>query len=93
MPYAVVEALSALTAVGLIGTFVLLGMRMRMRHKETLAGSAGREELDRLADSVDHLNDQVEQLSADTTELQERLDFAERLLTAPEEPAATPTPT
>ena len=46
-----------------------------------------------LAEAVELLGDQVDQLGADTTELQERLDFAERMLTAPPETAAPPTPT
>lgn len=92
MPYAVIEALSALTAVGLIGSFVLIGLRMRWKHKEHQLGSAGGEEIERLADAVEVLTEQVEHLSSETADLQERLDFAERLLTKPAEPEPSTTP-
>jgi hypothetical protein len=93
MPFAVIEALSALTAVTLIGSFILIGMKMRWKHKETQLGSAGRDEIDRLTEAVDTLGDQVEHLTTETADLHERLDFAERLLTKPAEtePSSTPT--
>lgn len=93
MPYAVIEALSVLTGLGLVGSFVLIGFRMRMRHKENLAGRADHDEVDRLADAVEALTEQVEHLTGETADLQDRLDFAERLLAKPRTEVESPSPT
>lgn len=93
MPMEAVEGLMALLSMGMIGGFVLAAIRMRLKHKENLARGAD-PEIERLADAVDALTDQVRLLTEDTAELQERLDFTERLLTSRkegEERAHTPT--
>ena len=92
MPYALIEAIGAITALSLIGTFALVGMKMRMTHKENLAKGGG-EDMDRLVEAVDVLSEQVEQLTAENAEIQERLDFTERLLANPRQEVESPTPT
>ena len=80
MPIQAIEGLMAVISLSLIGSFVLIGIRMRLKHKETLA-RASEPELERLVDAVETLADQVRVLTEDTAELQERVDFTERLLT------------
>ena len=63
-----------------IGTMVLIGMRMRFIHK-----MQGRktEELEQVVDTLDALLENTRQLREEFSDLQERLDFQERLLGEP----------
>jgi hypothetical protein len=69
----------AMFGLGMMGTFILLGMRMRLQARGSQ--QVDREEVERLADAVDGLAEQVRLLSDETADLSDRLDFAERLLT------------
>lgn len=80
------EGLMAVSAMLGIGTFVLIGMKMRFDHKaKMLQQPKGAEEVERLADAMDSMYEQTRALREDIGELQERLDFHERLLTRPKD--------
>jgi hypothetical protein len=66
--------------MGMIGSFVLIGMRMRIQAKKPGA-QVDLEELERLSEAVEGLTEQVRALSDECSDLGERVDFTERLLT------------
>lgn len=89
----VIEMMTMVLTMGMIGSFVLIGMRMRIQAKKPSV-HIDREDLDRISDAVEGLTDQVRALSEECSDLGERVDFAERLLTqgrAPE-PSGLSTP-
>jgi len=78
----IIEPIMAVFGMLSIGSLVLIGMKMRYQHKATmLQQPKSSEELDRLADAMDSIYEQTRALREDIGELQERLDFHERLLT------------
>lgn len=86
MEPALIEGIMAVTAMLGLGTFVLIGMKMRFNHKaKMLEQPKGAEDLERLTDAMDSIYDQARALREDLGELQERLDFHERLLTRPKD--------
>ena len=82
MPPDALEFLAPVVVIISIGTFILIGMRMRLTAKLHAQAQLPREEVERLADAVEYLNDQVRTMGEDLAELSERVDYAERLLTA-----------
>ena len=80
MPSDVIEAISAFASITSIGIIVLVSMKMRWNHKMQMLKSKGGEGLERLAELVDGLHDEVRALREENAELNERVDFAERLL-------------
>ena len=86
MDPALIEGIMAVTAMLGLGTFVLIGMKMRFDHKAKMIDQPKHsEELERLADAMDSMYDQARTLREEVGELQERLDFHERLLTKPKD--------
>lgn len=81
MPPQIVEAITALIGVLGIGSFVLIGMKMRLTAK--LAQQKDPEALERITDAIDRLMDETPGMHEEIIELQERIDFHERLLTQP----------
>ncbi len=78
----ILEPIVAVLAMLSIGSLVLVGMKMRYTHKaQMMAQPKKSEELERLADAMDAIYEQSRALREDIGELQERLDFHERLLT------------
>jgi hypothetical protein len=76
----------AVTAMLGLGTFVLIGMKMRFDHKaKMLQQPKSGDEIERLADAMDSMYEQTRALREEVGELQERLDFHERLLTRPKD--------
>jgi hypothetical protein len=69
--------------LGLSGA-VLIGMKMRYTHlqRTRLSGTA-HQDVERLADTVDTVRDEVRILREEFLELHERLEFTERLLERP----------
>lgn len=96
MPPEVIEAIGPLIAILGIGTMTLIGMKMRLNARIELQKGKGGEDVDRLADLVEGLHDDLRAVREEVAELHERVDFAERLLSsgeprAPErERASTP---
>ncbi len=97
----IIEAIAPLFAMLSIGTFVLIGMKMRLNAKVRLqeSGQSGDNgDSGRLTEAIEMLHDEVRAMRGDVVDLQERVDFAERLLTrgkdhanyALEEGASTP---
>jgi len=81
MPPELFEGLIAMTAMISIGGFVLIGMKMRYQHKSKMLDQPkSAEDLERLADAMDSMYEQTRSLREEIGELQERLDFHERLL-------------
>ncbi len=78
MPLAVLEYVAPLVALFGIGTFVLIGMQLRYKAKSSMRNP---EDVAKLSDAVDGLYEQTRLLRDEVTELQERMDFHERLLT------------
>ena len=80
MPPDVLEFIAPVIVIISIGTFILIGMRMRYKYRVPRQDP---EELERITETVDAVVDQTRMLRDDVAELQERLDFHERLLTQP----------
>ena len=78
---------------GIIGVFIpiiavcsgaiLFGMKMHYSHLQDTRISGGSQEVEHLADAVDNLTAEVELLRTEFLELNERVDFTERLLERP----------
>ena len=82
----IIEPIMAVVGMLSIGSLVLIGMKMRYQHKaKMLEPPKGGEEMERLADAMDSIYEQSRALREDFSELQDRLDFHERLLTRPKE--------
>lgn len=75
----VTEMIAMVLTMGMIGSFVLIGMRMRIQAKRPTA-QVDLEDIERLSDAVEGLTEQVRALSDECSDLGERVDFAERLL-------------
>jgi hypothetical protein len=73
------------------GMFVLSGMKMWFSHRRAMRSQLGSAELDQVLEEVAGLRDEVRALRGGLAELEERVDFAERLLAKPRvEVAAEP---
>jgi predicted translin family RNA/ssDNA-binding protein len=79
MPPDVLGGLVAVLGVVSVGILVLVGMRMRFVHKMQSGNKT--DELEQVNDALDALHEQTRLLREDVSELQERMDFHERLLT------------
>ena len=86
MPTEILDAVGPVIALFGMGTFVLIGMRMALNAKARRQSGVGREEIERLADAVESLTEQTHMMREEVAELQERMDFAERLLSQGKEP-------
>ena len=97
MPPQIIEVIGPVMVLTTIGTIFLIGMKMRLSAKVQLQKGSKSEEVERLADAVDGLHEEVRMLREEYTELQERMDFAERMLSTGKPPKAlgkqTSTPT
>ncbi len=97
MPPEVIEAVGPFLAIISIGTMILIGMKMRLSAKVQLQQGSKGEDVERLADAVDGLHEEVRMLREEYAELHERMDFAERMLSSGKprkalgEQASTPT--
>ncbi len=77
----IIEPIMAICATIALGTFTLIGMKMRYQHKARMMEQPkNSENMERLADAMDSVYEQTRALRDDVSELQERLDFHERLL-------------
>jgi hypothetical protein len=81
MPQAIAEMIAALVGTALFGGFTLAGLRMWLRYRETKLRLGQGGDTDQLGEAIDGLQDQIMGLRGEVTDLHERLDFAERLLT------------
>ena len=87
-----IEAIGAFFVLSTLGAFSLAGYRMHLNAKIRLKKGA-HEDNDRANEVVEQLEDQVRLLRDEIGDLQERMDFAERLLISgrqEREPSHTP---
>ena len=75
------EEIAILIFTAMVGTFSLFGLKILISARRTRHGEIGKEEAQRLAETVEGLQDQMYQVRDAVSELHERMDFAERLLT------------
>ena len=85
MPPHIMDALAPLIPIISIGTMVLIGMKMRLTARLHASSNQNRdendrEETERLTEAVDALHEQVRLMRDEFSDLHERVDFAERLL-------------
>ncbi len=67
-----------------VGIFVLIGLKMRYSHmKDSRLSGTAQQEGEHLADTVDNLGAEVGLLRSEVLELNERVEFTERLLERP----------
>jgi hypothetical protein len=86
MPPELAEAIGPVIVMISIGAFILIGMKMRYQHKaKQLEHEKPVQDLERLGEAVDGLYERTSALHDEVVELQERLDFHERLLTESKE--------
>ena len=70
--------------IALSGGTILIAMKMRYDHiRETRISSGGGQEVERLAETVDSLRTEIALLHDEFHQLNERVDFTERLLERP----------
>ena len=97
MPPQIIDVIPAVMVLTTLGTIFLVGMKMRLSAKVQLQAGSKSEDVERLADAVDGLHEEVRMLREEYTELHERMDFAERMLSTGKPPKAlgkqTSTPT
>lgn len=83
MPIAdLMEFVAPLFALIALGTMVLIGMKMRLNAKVASRAEVEPSALDRLTDVVENLHEDVRLLRDEVTELQDRVDFTERMLSS-----------
>ena len=97
MPTELIDVIAPVMVLTTLGTIFLIGMKMRLSAKVQLQQGSKSEDVERLADAVDGLHEEVRMLREEYTELHERMDFAERMLSTGKPPKAlgkqTSTPT
>jgi hypothetical protein len=82
MPPGLIDAIAPLIAMVGVGTFTLLGVRMLFAYKaKKLEIERGGGSSERVEELMGDLRNEMHALRGEVGELQERLDFAERLLT------------
>lgn len=97
MPPQIIDVIPAVMVLTTLGTIFLIGMKMRLSAKVRLQQDSKSEDVERLADAVDGLQEEVRMLREEYAELHERMDFAERMLSTGKprkalgEQASTPT--
>ena len=73
-----------LVGIVVIGNMVLIGMKMRYSYlRRTRVGSVTTEDMERLRDAVDSVRDEVQSMKEELHRLDDRVEFAERLLERP----------
>ncbi len=86
MPPEIFEGVMAIFAMLSIGGIVLAGMKMQYHYKSKMLDQPkNTEDVERLVDAMDSMYEQTRSLREEIAELQERLDFHERMLARPRE--------
>ncbi len=74
-----IEALAAIAGMTSLGILVLVGIKMRFNHKLRMREMPAGEN-ERLTEAVEQLQDEVRLMREEFTDLNERVDFTERVL-------------
>ncbi len=74
-----IEALAAIAGMTSLGILVLVGIKMRFNHKLRMREMPTGEN-ERLTEAVEQLQDEVRLMREEFTDLNERVDFTERVL-------------
>ncbi len=83
-PEMLIEAVAPLIAFIGLGGAILIGMKLRYNHLERLRqGGSSDQDVEKLTDAVNTLRDEVHMLRDGYLELNERMEFTERLLERP----------
>ena len=78
------EMLIPFSAMIGIGGMVLIGMKLRYQHLQSLnKGGSAPEEVDRLTEAVHSLHDEIRIMREEVLSINERVEFTERLLERP----------
>jgi hypothetical protein len=80
MTPAAIEALAAIIGMTSIGIIVLVGLKMRFNHKFRMRERPGGEDAERLTEAVEQLHDEIRLMREEFADLDERVDFTERML-------------
>ena len=75
-----IEALAAIIGMTSIGIIVLVGFKMRFNHKFRMRETPGGEVTERLTEAVEQLHDDIRLMREEFADLEERVDFTERML-------------
>ena len=76
------ETIAPFFAIIGVGSMVLIGMKLRYNYKARIAEQTGStEDLDRIANAVGDLIDEVQSLREGLADMNERMEFTERMLT------------
>jgi cell division protein FtsB len=82
MDPAVAEIIAPFLGIIGFGSMVLIGMKMRYTHlRHTRSAAAAPKDVERLTEAVETLRDDVRLLRDELVELNERVEFTERMLT------------
>ncbi len=81
MTGAELEVLAIVTTLFGVGTFTLIGLRMFLTYRAKRFENPGPEQVQRLVETMEALRQDVADTRAELSDLHERVDFAERLLT------------
>jgi PleD family two-component response regulator len=71
----------------IIGSSALSGGLVWLAMRTSRRGELGRDEMERIRDALESMNERLFEVRDSVTELHERMDFAERLLTKGKEDA------
>ena len=80
MPPDVLGGLVGVIGATSAGILVLVGLKMRFDHKFRMRERSGGEDAGRLTEAVEQLHDEVRLMRDEFADLQERVDFTERVL-------------
>ena len=76
------ETIAPLIAIIGVGSMVLIGMKLRYNYKARIDGQTGSSgDVDRIANAVGDLIDEVQSLREGLADINERMEFTERMLT------------
>lgn len=81
MPPGFIDGIIAVSGFLGFGTIVLIGMKLRYNHLRDTKHAPSKEQLEQMTASIELLQDQVRALHDGMVDLNERVDFTERVLT------------
>lgn len=80
MPPDVLGGLIGVIGATSAGVIILVGLKMRFNHKFRMRETPGGEVTERLTEAVEQLHDEIRLMREEFADLDERVDFTERML-------------